>query len=76
MNELPNFEPSKVISVRLPAVVLQMLKEQRPWEKLGHTSMNNWLAVYLKEQIDWQKAGKQNRYRWQLTDQMPRAGRR
>jgi alpha-beta hydrolase superfamily lysophospholipase len=74
MAQLPDPRPSRPLSVRLPAIVIDALAAQRPKE---FSSVNAWLCSVISDLVDRDKLTRPQRWEWQLTaDPMTRAGRK
>jgi hypothetical protein len=74
MTELPPFRPSRPISVRLPAVVIDALAAQRPPE---FPSVNAWISAAIHALIDRERLSDAQNDEWCVSaDPLPRAGRR
>lgn len=66
---------SKTISVKLPAVVDDLLKTQRPWVAAGFASRNAWLVAFICKSLDEGKGTIRQRREYKKTRPTPRAGR-
>lgn len=73
MDELPPFRPSRPLSIRLPAVVIDALRAQKPPQ---HPSLNAWVSEVLHQLVDYDRLTPAQRQDWMTAAYpAPRAGR-